>query len=169
MKLDKFSNPIFNETDVFDILYQNNTEVLSQLTVDLTQELAKLENTAEFKFKDNSSIDKFQTMEEFDKSSQQNWFMPEFYYSFNIKEYCISKCTSQQQINRVIEEYNQFENLEMIKMLQWCKYFVDTCVDKNILWGVGRGSSVASYILYLIGVHRIDSIKYGLDWNEFIR
>ena len=35
--------------------------------------------------------------------------------------------------------------------------------------GVGRGSSVASYILYLIGVHRIDSIKYNLDWKEFLR
>ena len=57
----------------------------------------------------------------------------------------------------------------MIDLLRWCKYFVDTCTNNDILWGVGRGSSVASYILYLIGVHRINSIKYNLDWKEFLR
>ena len=41
--------------------------------------------------------------------------------------------------------------------------------DKNVLWGVGRGSSVASYALFLIGVHKIDSVKYDLDWREFLR
>ena len=41
--------------------------------------------------------------------------------------------------------------------------------ENDIVWGVGRGSSVASYVLYLIGVHRIDSIKYNLDWREFLR
>jgi DNA polymerase III alpha subunit len=37
------------------------------------------------------------------------------------------------------------------------------------VWGVGRGSSVASYVLFLIGVHRIDSMKYNLDYKEFLR
>jgi len=49
------------------------------------------------------------------------------------------------------------------------KYFVDTMQANNVVWGVGRGSSVASYVLYLIGVHKIDSIKYNLDWQEFLR
>jgi DNA polymerase III alpha subunit len=34
---------------------------------------------------------------------------------------------------------------------------------------VGRGSSVASYVLYLLGVHRIDSMFYDLDPSEFLR
>jgi DNA polymerase III alpha subunit len=41
--------------------------------------------------------------------------------------------------------------------------------ENKIVWGVGRGSSVASYVLYLIGVHRIDSIKYDLDIREFLK
>jgi len=41
--------------------------------------------------------------------------------------------------------------------------------ENGIVWGVGRGASVASYVLYLIGVHRINSIQYGLDWREFLR
>jgi DNA polymerase III alpha subunit len=57
----------------------------------------------------------------------------------------------------------------MINLLRWMKYFVDTCTEYDIVWGVGRGSSVASYVLYLIGVHSIDPIKYNLDWQEFLR
>ena len=57
----------------------------------------------------------------------------------------------------------------MIRILQWLKYFVDTCLANNIVWGVGRGSSVSSFVLYLLNVHRIDSIKYNLNWQEFLR
>ena len=52
MRLDKFNNPIFNEADVFDILYQGNTSVLSQLTVEINQELVRLENIAGIQFID---------------------------------------------------------------------------------------------------------------------
>jgi DNA polymerase III alpha subunit len=41
--------------------------------------------------------------------------------------------------------------------------------DNRIIWGVGRGSSVASYVLYKLGVHRIDSMYYDLDPQEFLR
>jgi DNA polymerase III alpha subunit len=41
--------------------------------------------------------------------------------------------------------------------------------DNNIVWGVGRGSSVASYVLYLLGIHKIDSIKYNLSPDEFFK
>jgi DNA polymerase III alpha subunit len=41
--------------------------------------------------------------------------------------------------------------------------------SSNIVWGVGRGSSVASYALYLIGIHKIDPIKYNLSINEFFK
>jgi DNA polymerase III alpha subunit len=46
---------------------------------------------------------------------------------------------------------------------------VETMRVNNIVWGVGRGSSVASYVLYLIGVHKIDSMYYDLDIEEFLR
>ena len=49
------------------------------------------------------------------------------------------------------------------------KYLVDTLRKNNIIWGVGRGSSVASYVLYLLGVHRIDSLYYDLDITEFLK
>ena len=48
-------------------------------------------------------------------------------------------------------------------------YLIDLMRTNNIVWGVGRGSSVSSYILYLIGVHKVNSILYKLDINDFLR
>ena len=48
-------------------------------------------------------------------------------------------------------------------------YLVDHMRENNIVWGVGRGSSTASYVLFLIGIHKINSIQFGLDWREFLR
>jgi DNA polymerase III alpha subunit len=169
MKLDKFGNPTFNETDIFNLLYQGDISVLPKLTVDITDELTQLENIAEIQFNISQDIDQNVTIEEFDKITQQQWFMPSEYYDIDVKEYCINKCTTDIEINRVIDEYVEFEKLNMIYMLKWCIYFVDVCNDNNIIWGVGRGSSVSSYILYLIGIHKINSIKYNLDWKEFLR
>ena len=48
-------------------------------------------------------------------------------------------------------------------------YFVELMRENDVVMGVGRGSSVDSYVLYLLGVHKIDSIKYNLDYREFFR
>ena len=57
----------------------------------------------------------------------------------------------------------------MMDLLRYMIYLVDFMRKENIVWGVGRGSSVASYVLYLIGIHKVDSIQYGLDYKEFLR
>jgi DNA polymerase-3 subunit alpha len=73
------------------------------------------------------------------------------------------------QHTRIEEELAEYRARNMLDLLRWLKYFVDNCSKNNVVWGIGRGSSVASYVLYLIGVHNIDSIKYNLDWHEFLR
>jgi DNA polymerase III alpha subunit len=57
----------------------------------------------------------------------------------------------------------------LFDLLRYLKYLVDTLKSNNMIWGVGRGSSVASYVLYLLGVHKIDSMFYDLDITEFLR
>jgi len=73
------------------------------------------------------------------------------------------------EYERAYEELKEFDERGMYNLLRYMIYLVDFMRENNIVWGVGRGSSVASYVLYLIGVHRIDSIQYGLDWREFLR
>ena len=108
-------------------------------------------------------------IEDFDKILQSDWFMPEEYKTMDIEAYCSGHCDSIEQQTRVFEELDEYKKRNMLDLLRWLKYFVDTCRANNILWGVGRGSSVASYVLFIIGVHKIDSIKYNLDWQEFLR
>ena len=48
-------------------------------------------------------------------------------------------------------------------------YIVDAFKKHNLVRGVGRGSSVASYVLYLLGAHKVDSHKYSLNIREFLK
>jgi DNA polymerase III alpha subunit len=57
----------------------------------------------------------------------------------------------------------------MLDILNVMHYIVEVLRKNNIVWGVGRGSSVACYALYLLGVHKIDSIKYNLPIEEFFK
>jgi DNA polymerase III alpha subunit len=81
----------------------------------------------------------------------------------------LDQTNNEEQYQRVVKELELFYQYGMIDLLKYLKYLVDTMKSNNIVWGVGRGSSVASYCLYLIGVHRIDSIKYQLDIREFLK
>ena len=57
----------------------------------------------------------------------------------------------------------------MFDLLKYMVYLVDFMRENDIVWGVGRGSSVSSYVLYLIGVHKVDSVQFDLDYHEFMR
>ena len=67
------------------------------------------------------------------------------------------------------DTYIEFEKRDMLNLLRYMIYLVDYMRDNKIVWGVGRGSSVASFVLYLVGVHRINPIQFDLDWREFLR
>jgi DNA polymerase III alpha subunit len=107
--------------------------------------------------------------------------MPDEYKTIDVDDWCMRKlmkiknASRPDQIlhtkdwDRTSQELTAFHKRGMFPLLQYMIYLVDFMRENNIVWGVGRGSSVASYVLYLIGVHRIDSIKYELDWREFLR
>ena len=99
----------------------------------------------------------------------ENWFIPELYKDIEIESWLLEQCKTQEEQDRVIMELNLYRHQGMIPVLNAMKYIVDTLRTNNIVWGVGRGSSVASYVLYLIGVHKIDSIKYNIPIEEFFK
>ena len=70
---------------------------------------------------------------------------------------------------RVDMELGEFKARNLYPVLQLLIYIIDTMRKNNLVWGVGRGSSVASYVLYLIGVHKVNSLKYNLDLREFLK
>ena len=99
----------------------------------------------------------------------RDWNMPNSYLSINIHEWLMERCTTAQQRNRVYTELLEYEDRGMIIVLKFLLYLVETCDKNDIVLGVGRGSSVASYCLYLLGIHCVDSIKYELDIKEFLK
>ena len=110
-------------------------------------------------------------IEEFDKLNQENWFMPKEYKDLDIVSYLMEKAKNQTHTLHYLRaeaELKVYENRGLLNLLRFLVYLVDVMKERNIVWGVGRGSSVASYVLYLIGIHKVDSIKYELDFNEFL-
>ena len=169
MRLDKYSNPIFNEQDLFDALYKGHQfSANDTMLVERTDTVKELENQIGFKF-----LEPYETyfeITDYDSACQSNWNMPDEYKQLDIETWLFDQIPPwDPQHTRVTEELEAYKARNMLDLLRWLKYFVDTCSKEGVVWGVGRGSSVASYVLYIIGVHSIDSIKYNLDWQEFLR
>lgn len=97
-----------------------------------------------------------------------NWCIPQEYKSLDIEKYLIEICPKDNQ-DRLTQEMTLYKKYNMISLLKTVKYIVDTLRKNEIVWGVGRGSSVASYALFLLGVHKIDSVKYNLPLEEFFK
>jgi DNA polymerase III alpha subunit len=169
MYLDKYSNPVFNEQDLFDAIYNGyQFNVSETMIVDRTDAVKQLETQIGFKF-----LDPYETHFEtgdYDHACQSIWTMPEEYKTLDIEMWVREQTPPwDPESTRVEEELAEFKSRKMLDLLRWLKYFVDTSRSNNVLWGVGRGSSVASYVLYIIGVHKINPIKHNLDWREFLR
>ena len=170
MKTDQYGQIIYNEADLVNMVMRGITVehlkgMLVESSVNLETASAYLEQVpelVEYAFTD-------MTVEEFDVMKQNSWHMPEDYQQLDIAEYILSLCDSEAKLQRCGEELLLFQERNLFDLLRYLKYLVDTLRANNMIWGVGRGSSVASYVLYLLGVHRIDSIYYDLDAREFLR
>lgn len=106
------------------------------------------------------------------------WNIPEPYKSLDVLQHITNKwgehCwdgvdRQDERARRIANEYKLYEELDLIPILRAIIYVINTLQDNKIVWGVGRGSSVSSYVLYLIGVHDVDSVKYDLDITDFLR
>lgn len=169
MLFDIYGNTIFQNKDIFDLLYSRKIENIDKIIAESDTEVEKLLEYSTLKFKTSDSIDYSQSIEEFDLANQSKWFIPEEYKNLDIEEYCLNKCSTDEERHRVQEEFKEFKQRKMITLLQVLKYVVDTLKSNNVIMGVGRGSSVASYVLYLLDVHKINSLQHNLDWREFLR
>jgi hypothetical protein len=171
MKTDDLGVPRFTNRDLIDMIYSGNIEkchvVLCDPSDDIDQFNAAMESQGFSTLQKYIPIDVDQKT--FDGVCQSEWFMPDEYKKIDLGSYLLAKCNTPTEKARVIDELVEYNRREMRMILRYMIYLVDFMRENNIVWGVGRGSSVASYILYLIGVHKVDSLKYNLDWREFLR
>ena len=170
MKQNSVGEMIFNEDDVCDLLMQGRTvDSLRGMIVDKSVDLEKfsmfLEYVPPFIAEQIHSTDTASIHRGF----QQHWHMPKHYKQLDIAEYILGLCSSEAELQRCGHELLLYQERNLFDLLRYLKYLVDIMSEHRLIWGVGRGSSVASYVLYKLGVHKIDSMFYELNVEEFLR
>ena len=170
MKYDKYGRNYTESNELCNLLYRNPSLDLGLFLVEDPQEFNK--SRAEL-HADLPQLKGYVTLSDsvecFDERFQAKWRMPDEYKELDIAAYVLGLCTADYELQRVGEELLLYQERNLFDLLRYLKYLVDTLRKHNIVWGVGRGSSVASYVLFLIGVHKINSIYYDLNINEFLK
>lgn len=98
-----------------------------------------------------------------------HWTTPSEYQNIDVADFCYYRCETVEEITRVQYELALFEERNMLPVLRHLIFLVDHFRANNILWGVGRGSSVSSFVLFLIGINRINPLIFDLDVKEFLK
>jgi DNA polymerase III alpha subunit len=99
----------------------------------------------------------------------EEWNIPRDIAELDLDVYFAEKVSTIKEAVRVAEELALYRERKMEPMLRFMIYLVRVMQENKIVWGVGRGSSVSSFLLYLAGLHSVNSVKYNLDIKEFIR
>jgi DNA polymerase III alpha subunit len=169
----KFNELVFSENDVCDLLMQGRTvDSLKNIVVDETVDIEQLavfidrpESLLTWSFPYNAET----SVPEFHLTQQMSWHMPDNYKQLDIAAHVLGLCESEAELQRCGQELLLYQERDLFDLLRYLKYLVDVMTKNCVIWGVGRGSSVASYVLYKLDVHRIDSMYYNLDITEFLR
>ena len=110
-----------------------------------------------------------------------DWNIPEEYKTLDVFQYILDKLKQEDKerdftedelklrFYRVKMELRLWEKRNLIDMLRTLIYIVNTLEEQDVVWGTGRGSSCASYILYLVGLHQVDCVEHEVDIGEFFR
>jgi hypothetical protein len=169
----KFSELIFSESDICNLIMQGrDIDSLRHVVVDDAVNLEELIRPVE-RFESlltwTVPCDADTSVSEFHKSQQSMWHMPEQYKTLDIARHVLGLCNTEAELQRCGTELLLYQERGLFDLLRYLTYLVDVMKQNQVIWGVGRGSSVASYVLYLLGVHRINSMYYNLDIAEFLR
>jgi DNA polymerase III alpha subunit len=161
----------FSREDLFDIIYTGKLDLCHNVLCEPSSDVEQFNRVADELGIPALTVytDLGVSQQELDQALQSEWFMPSLYKELDVLQYLEDRCHTKEELDRVRMEYRMYSDKGLVNLLKYMIYLVDTMREKKILWGVGRGSSVASFILYLIGVHKVNSMKFGLDFEEFIR
>lgn len=109
-----------------------------------------------------------------------DWNIDDKYKDLDVEKYVVSLFESkvteldytedqlETAIVRVSTELQEFERRGLFDLLRVIVYVLDTFKRNNQVYGVGRGSSCASFVLFLMGLHVVDPIKFEVPLEEFM-
>lgn len=170
-RTDAWGRVILNPKSAFEAIYSGHD--LWDMIVEDSQEITQFNEMCR-KFDHLDLI--IETPEEPELSPEEEhakrastWLINDDILQIPVREFLLGLCKTEEERQRVLEEMVLYEERNLVPLLQLMMYLVDHFRRNKIVWGVGRGSSVSSYCLYLIGVHKVNSLKYGLEIAEFLK
>jgi DNA polymerase III alpha subunit len=170
MHTDEYGIVYHNELELFEELYKNPKLDISKFNVTDPETYNK---SADRLYSDGPRLHSIEkpsiSVEDFDNENQSHWNMPKEYEEFDICKWLLEQCNNDAELQRVGAELLLYQERNLLNLLKFLKYFVETMKKNNIVMGLGRGSSVSSFVLYKIGVHKVNSMYYDLDVGEFLR
>jgi len=174
MQTNEYGQVLFDTSEIISMLY--NQQDIHKFAVSDLEEIKKHSNHANIFEIANTFQHEVpsQSPLEYHKTKASNWNMPEEYKNLDVYSVCMTRLEklnlTDTRYQPVLEdELHEFAKRDMMDILRFMCYMVKVVEDNDIVTGVGRGSSVSSLVLYLIGVHHIDPIKYNLSYQEFLR
>lgn len=172
MKTDSLGIPRFSNKDLIDMIYTGHAEKCYVVLCDPSDDIDQFNKVSQEQ--GLPTLTKYIPIDveqkDFDEALQSDWFMPEKYKKLDIYNYILDKCPDEpKEMARVCEEMHEYEKRGLFNLLRFLVYLIDVMRENNMVWGVGRGSSVASFCLFLIGVHKINPLQYDLNITEFLR
>jgi DNA polymerase III alpha subunit len=168
MYTDEYGQQVLSHDDICNIYLTDPEAQLKRALVDkpvLFNESLELTNNTEFILYKKPEI----AIKEFDTQNQNQWFMPKEYVDMDIAKFVLDQTNGYAELQRAGQELILFQERGLFPLLRYLKYLVDTMRANNVVWGVGRGSSIASFVLFLLEVHRINSLYYDLSIDEFLK
>lgn len=165
----------YTPDNIIKLIYRNgNTENI--FTTEMTDDIKQFNSLVS----DKNKIKIKETV----KSLDFSWNIPDEFKDINVKEYVLEKFSEEchklnvnidnnpdfikKRLNRIVIELKLFEEKKALPVIKTLIYIINILESNEIVWGVGRGSSVSSYVLYLIGIHDIDSVEYDIDIADFL-
>ena len=100
---------------------------------------------------------------------QAQWFMGDKYLEMDVWATLTERCSDDAERARIAIEKIEYQKRGLDPLLRLMMFLVDEFRHRKVVWGVGRGSSVASFALYLIGIIKINPMKYGLEIGDFLK
>jgi DNA polymerase III alpha subunit len=94
------------------------------------------------------------------------WQIPMKYQKIDLVIYFAQFVTTENE-QRINEELEIVQLMSIENEFRTIIYLIDQLREKEIVWGVGRGSACASYLLFCLGLHCVDSLKYNISLEEF--
>jgi DNA polymerase III alpha subunit len=171
LTVDAYGRVLVTSGDMFDLIYNGYSPetmtIVPDDRIDEYNQWCKAFQKTDFLI--NPAASPSHTPEEEHARRSMEWFIPDAYHDIDMRKLLLGRCVRDVERDRVNMEMDLFEARALLPLLKLMVFLVDHFRENAIVWGVGRGSSCASYCLFLIGVHKVDALTYDLDIKEFLK